>query len=273
MLTKVDITTPQGSLLSLPLDDDSSGFRVAEIEGLDPVKATLVSSSFAQVDGEQYQSSRRETRNLKLKIELDPDPLTDTVRSLRQKLYTYFMPKTEAVYIFYMEDGLQVNIGGRVESFETALFTREPAVDISIICYDPDFIDPVSADILGMTTADVNPTNVDYEGTVETGVKFNLSVDRSVDQFTIYHTTPSGEIRTLEFSGSLIAGDELHIITIPGEKDAYYFRSGVKTNILYGISPESSWIALEPGVNQLKVYAEGAGIPLTFEYYIRYGGL
>lgn len=273
MLSSVDVTTPRGNLLSLPLDDDSSGFRVVEIEGLGPVKATLVSSSFAGLDGEQYQSSRRETRNIKFKIELDPDPTTDTVRSLRQKLYDFFMPKTEVTFKFFLEDGLEVGITGRVETCEPDIFTREPTMNISIVCFDPDFVQPDLIQILGMSTADAEATSFDYDGTVDTGIKFVLFVDRSVTDFTIIHTTPSGETRTLEFSAPLIADDWLLINTIPGEKEVFYFRAGVKTNVLYGISPQSNWISLENGINTLKVEAVGAGIPLTFEWYNRYGGL
>ncbi len=44
MLTKLDVSTVQGDLLTLQLDDVSEGLVVLEVEGLDPVKATLVSS-------------------------------------------------------------------------------------------------------------------------------------------------------------------------------------------------------------------------------------
>lgn len=273
MLVKVEVRTRQGTLLSLPLGDDSSGFRVSEIEGLDPVKATLVSSGFAGLDGEQYQSSRRETRNIKIQLELDPDPTTDTVRSLRSRLYNFFMPKSEVSLRFFMEDGLEVDIVGIVETCETAMFTAEPAVDISIICFDPDFIDPTLVQQTGMTTADTLPRDIDYDGTVNTGIKFVLLVDRSVSQFTIYHTTPSDEVKTLDFSASLISGDWLLIDTIPGEKQATLIRSGVTSSVLYAISPQSTWIELEPGLNKIKVEATGTGIPLTVEHYNRYGGL
>jgi hypothetical protein len=273
VLIKVDVTTPRGDLLSLPLDDDSSGYRIVGIEGLGPVKATLVSSSFAGLDGEQYQSSRRETRNIKLKLELDPDPAEDTVWSLRSKLYEYFMPKSEVSLKFYMEEGLTVSISGRVESCDPDIFAQEPTMDISIINFDPDFIDPTLVQLLGMTTADSAARSFEYNGTVDTGIKFVLLVNRTVSEFTIYHTTPNGDTRTLQFSAPLISGDWLLIDTIPGEKEAYYYRAGVKTDILYGISPQSNWIALEHGTNQLKVEATGAGIPLTFEWINRYGGL
>ena len=68
MLKRVEVVTPQGAVLDLPLGDISSSLQIESIEGLDPVKATIASSSFAQLDGAQYQSSRRETRDIKLRI-------------------------------------------------------------------------------------------------------------------------------------------------------------------------------------------------------------
>lgn len=273
MLTKFDVSTAQGDLLTLQLDDTSQGYIVQEIEGLDPVKATLVSSSFAAMDGEQYQSSRRETRNIKIQLGLDPDPLTDSVRSLRKRLYGYFLPKSEVTLSFYSDDGPRVSIVGRVESFETALFTQEPAVDISIICYDPDFYDPVPQHLSGNSTAGTAKTVVHYDGEVETGIVFKLNVNRTLTDFTIYHTLPSGELKQLDFSGSLVSGDVLTISTVTGDKGATLIHTGTSSSVLYAISPQSHWLELVPGDNLLRVYASGAGVPYTIDYTTRYGGL
>lgn len=273
MLTKFDVRTAQGDQVTLELDDTSQGYIVQEISGLDPVKATLVSSSFAGTDGEQYQSSRRETRNIKIQLGLDPDPFTDTVRSLRKRLYGYFMPKSEVTLVFYMDDGLTVNIVGRVESCETALFTQEPAVDISIICYDPDFYVPTPVRIPGSSTAGNVNSVVSYDGEVETGIVFKLSVNRTLTDFSIYHTLPSGELRQLDFSAPLVSGDVLTISTVTGDKGATLSHLGSSSSVLYAISPQSSWIEMAPGKNLLRVYAAGAGVPYTIDYTTRYGGL
>ena len=73
LLKTLKVTNSRGFTLDLPLEDISGGFIVKGIEGLGPVKATLVSSSFANMDGEQYHSSRRKARNLIVKLGLDPD--------------------------------------------------------------------------------------------------------------------------------------------------------------------------------------------------------
>jgi hypothetical protein len=278
MLTKVEVRTRQGDLLSLPLElEDSYGYPVLDISGLDPVKATLVSSSFAQLDGEQYHSSRRQTRNIKLQLGLDPDPETETVRALRKKLYNFFMPKSEVTLRFYdNEDGdiLETNIVGRVESCEAALFTAEPAVDISVMCFDPDFFEITPETTSGSTTSGETPMTIEYVGTVETGIELTLNVNRSLAGFTVYHVPPNDGIRTLDFANvPLVAGDVLKISTVTGAKGATLTRAGVTSSVLYGISPQSNWLELMPGTNTIRVYATGADIPLAIEYINKYGGL
>lgn len=273
MLTKLDVSTSQGNLISFQFDDDDSGFLVQNIDGLDPVKATLTSSSFAGVDGEQYQSARRETRNIKLTVGLEPNPLTDSVRDLRKQLYGYFMPKSEVTLTFYDDDGPTVSIVGRVESFESSLFSQEPVVDISLICYDPDFIDPVIVHLTGNTTSSTSETVVEYDGTVDTGTIITLNVNRTLSDFSIYHQPPNDDLRQLDFSAPLVAGDVLVISSVVGDKGVTLTRGGVQSSLLYGMSPQSSWIEFMPGDNKIRIYAVGAGVPYTLDYLNKYGGL
>lgn len=274
MLERVEVRNVQGDLFKLVLEDPSSGFIVADIDGLGPVKATLVSSSFAGVDGEQYQSSRREARNIKIKLELDPDPAVDTVRSLRNKLYDFFMPKAQITMQWFLEDGLVVEIPGVVETCDPDHFAQEPTMDISIMCFQPDFYELSSESLTGLLTSDTELTYFDYAGTVETGVVITITANRNVDELTVYHQIPSGEVQTLTFDNApLITGDVLTISTVRGDKGATLNRAGTVSSVLYGISPQSKWIELQRGNNGIRVYATGAGIPVGIQYVNRYGGL
>jgi len=274
MLERVEVRNVQGDLFKLVLSDSSSGFIVADIDGLGPVKATLVSSSFAGIDGKQYQSSQREARNIKFKLELDPDPAIETVRSLRNKLYDFFMPKARIAMQWFLEDGLVVEIPGVVETCDPDHFAQEPTMDISIMCFQPDFYELTSESIPGLLTTDTVETYFDYLGTVETGVVITLTVDRDVDELTVYHRIPSGETQTLTFDNApLIAGDVLTISTVQGDKGATLNRGGTISSVLYGISPQSKWIELKRGTNGIRIYATGAAIPVDVQYVNRYGGL
>ena len=274
MLTTVEARNAAGTLLSLDLDDVSDGFVLQNVKGLDPVHATLISSDYAQQDGGQFHSARRDTRNIILTIGLEPvDWLTTSVKSLRTNLYAFFMPKSQVELRFVDSGGLTVTITGRVESFETPLFAPESIVTVSLICYDPDFQKLTSETISGSTVSDTTETLVSYDGTVETGIIFTLNVDRTEDAFTIYHRAPDGQIVSMDFAGSLLADDVVTINTITGTKGATLTRASVNSSVLYGVSAQSTWIELQPGDNYIRVYATGAAIPFTIEYTKRYGGL
>lgn len=277
MLYLVEVRNSHGDLLSLPLGDISQGFSVKDIGGLDPVKSSFTSSSFAEVDGEEFESSRRDKRNITMKLGLEADFVTTTVKSLRNRLYAFFMPDTPIELRFYDDDDSIVYINGHVESCEAPLFTDEPEADISVICFDPDFVDTeivtISNNTTAVTTGDTGNTLVHYTGSIKTGLIFALDVNRAVPEFTIYHQPPDDTLRQLDFAAPLSAGDVLTINTIVGAKGATLTRAGSDSSLLYGVSPQSSWITLMPGDNYIRAYALGAPVPFTLQYTNLYGGL
>lgn len=274
MLTVVEVRNIAGTLLSLQLDDVTDGFVLKNIDGLDPVKATLITSDYAQQDGGVFHAAHNGMRNIVFTIGLEPqNPFSSTVRDLRTQLYSFFMPKSEVDLRFVDSGGLTVKILGRVESFETPLFAAESSVKVSVLCFDPDFQELTSDTVTGDTVSDTTETLVTYDGTVETGIIFVLNVDRTEDAFTIYHRAPSGVITSMDFAGSLLADDVLTINTITGTKGAVLTRTAVNSSVLYGISAQSTWLELQPGENYIRVYATGDPIPWEMTYTNRYGGL
>lgn len=278
MLAKIQVTNRQGNLLTLPFDDVENGLIVEEISGLDPTKATLVSSSIAGQDGTQHQSSKREARDIVIKLALEADYVNTTVKSLRQRLYNYFMPKTQVTLRFYEDLGSYVDIVGIIESFDSPLFTPEPEATISIHCDDPDFFDPSPFTVSGLSVSgSTGMTNVAYMGSVETGFLFTMNLDRNLTGFSIVHQVPNGDTYSLDFypPTTLLAGDRVTISTISGTKGATLRRASVDSSLLYAVSPTSKWLELEPGVgnNLIRVSAPAAGIPWNIQYVTRHGGL
>lgn len=275
MLDKVEVYTEQGVLLNLPMQDISEGYAIQSIDGLDPVKATIVSSAFAQMDGEQYQSSRRDKRNLVITLGLEPDYAVGTVQDLRKRLYGFFMPKSRVRLRFFHTGEPTVEIYAMVESMDSNKFTMDPTATISLLCFDPDFYNPTPVIFAGNTTSSTTETTHVYPGSVETGIVFRLFVNRPLMEFTIYHRPPDDTLRSMQFGtgASLVANDVVEISTSRGNKYVTLTRSGVKAPYLYGISPQSDWINLFPGSNKLRVYATGAVIPYEIEYTTKYGGL
>ena len=125
----------------------------------------------------------------------------------------------------------------------------------------------------GLSVANTSEFLIDYDGTVETGIQFKISPSRDLSSFTIYHRPHDGKIRTLEFSEPLLSGDVLEISTTAGSKGVYRTRMGIKSSVLYGVSPYSNWINLMTGPNFFRVFAEGEPVPYSLEYTTKLGGI
>lgn len=273
MLTKIDVTNRRGNVLTLPMIDDDTPYVIENIDGLDPVDATLTASSYAGIDGDTFQSAKRDPRNLKIKLDLDPDFVTDTFTTLRQNLYRYFLPKSQITLRFYEDTGLYLDIMGIVESMPAPLFDQDPTVNISIMCYQPDLVDPRIVALAGHTVADTTNTTIDYPGNVESGIVLTLNVNRPMTDFTIYNTDEGGNIFRLDFTGALIADDVLVVSCLTGNKGITLTRAGMSSSYLYGRSAQSSWIQLFEGINHFRVYTSAEPVPYVLEYQVRYGGL
>lgn len=273
MLTTVQVRKSNGQQLELPLWSADSGYSVREITGLDPVKATIVTSAFASMDGEQYQSSRREKRNILMLLGMELGYSDKSVRELRNYLYNFFMPKEQVVISFIDDIGVTFNIEGRVESFDAPLFIKEPRATISILCFDPDFKASV-ANLRSFNTVEgAIEASLKYPGTVPTGVNFQMDVNRPIPGFIFYQRSPDNIIRAIDITYDFFSGDVVKINTVPGSKSVTLTRGGLETSILYAMSTASTWTSLHTGENTVRVVVEGAAIPYTLAWNDRYGGL
>lgn len=435
MLTQVDITNVRSNTLSLFPLDSSNGYVVKEIDGLDPVNATLTTSTLAQVDGAEPQNARRDVRNITIKLGLEPDYVATTVQSLRQALYDYFMPKASVTLGFWLDGALFAITAGQVEDCQAPMFTSDPEVDISIVCYDPDFYDespetfsavtadptpaPVSIGIAdgtfesgvgdwtasnggtlvqgttahsgtkganltlpaspqqytyfrptnakatpitggspygtklwarqavpsgtvsavidwrdsnqvyistssgtpvalvantwtqlstGMVSApgnaayavhgptvangaansvtsfddlefdayvtNLNQQAIQYEGTSECGVIFQLAINRFMTDFTIYNARPDGSLQVFAVSGSFAPGDVVTVNSVRGQKALTLTRAGVTSSVLYYADTSNmDWPTLQKGENDFWVQSVGAAIPYTVTYTPKYGAI
>lgn len=273
MLSIFEVITPDGRIMSFPLTDSSNGYIVKEIEGLDPPKATLVDSTFAQLPGAIFQSSKREKRNIIPKFGFLPNQAGQTVESLRQKLYQYFMIESQVTLRFINTSGLTVVINGVVESFEAPLFSKDPSANISIVCHNPDFTENEETMIAGATTSSNAELLIPYEGTVSTGYRLVLNVNRSISNFTVHHRDPSNVTQSLYLQRSLVSGNIVTINTNIGSKAARLLAGTVESSLVGSISPQSQWSQLKYGENAFRVVVSGPEIPYEVYYTNKYGGL
>lgn len=275
MLTRVDVTNVTGGTLALPMAASSPGYIIKEIDGLGPVKATLTSTSLAQVDGAQLQGSRRDTRNITAKLGFAPDYKTNTIQALRQNLYGYLLPKANITLGFYMDGVLYATTAGTVENLDdTSRFSIDPEMDLSVLCFDPDFTAPAPIVVNGTTVTNTTMSGITYAGSSDAGLIFTLHVNTSLTSFTLYNTRPDNTSQKIDVTGlTLISGDVVTVNTMPGMKSVVLNRSGTKTSLLYGVDPSSTWFSLRNGTNLFRCTTSSAGIPYTVSYTQKYAGL
>lgn len=275
MLSEVRIVSPFGEVLRLPLGDISNGYSVQEIEGLDPVKATIALSKFAMLDGARYLSSKLESRNIVFKIGLHEDGYSLTA-DLRAKLYDYFMPKTIVRMTFVDDMGGEASITGIVETMDAALFTDEPLMQASIICPDPLFVASVPSKAIGVTGSqqDADVVEINYKGTSPAPVFLSIQASGALTsvQATIEHFDTQSRFSISGFT--TVAGSRIDITTEVGNKSAFvYAPDGSSLNFLRGVSPASNWLELYPGINKLRVITDGTASSYSLQYNERFGGL
>lgn len=281
MLTKLEVRNSNVSIPPLPISNSMGPIQIRDIDGLGPVTATVNSTKYAEIDGEEYTGSTLPKRNIVLKLGFNPDWATQTMTDLRHALYQYFMTKQKVNLRFYSDELPTVEINGVVESFEPNLFSKDPEIVISIVCTKPDFVDLVATVVPGVALAlpDGAATIINYSGSVETG--FLLNVVASVAAPTLNGevdviNTVGGDTIVFGLTVQINSTKYLQLSTLQGFKYAKTIPTGVGSpvSILGDVFDETEWaFYLQPGVNHFRVLSATPGQTWDLHYYNRYGGL
>lgn len=278
MLDIVEVRTPLGALLSLPLEDPTNGYFVEEIEGLDPVKASLVSVGYAQGDGAQYRGGRIDPRNIKFRIALEPDYISQSMDSLRQQLYSFFMPKSTVNLRFrvtQVQGGPERvrDISGVVEDCAIDFFSETCVANISVMCYDPYFSDPTpvtKSGTLGDSFVIENP------GTVPVGFRFDVTNEPQGYGYNLDQRLVSGPpLTSFNIYGEFRRYDIIKMNSEFGKKSLIADRVDQISPVpmLGAIQPGSQWLQMGLGRNLIQTGNQGVLRPFTLRFTPKYGGL
>lgn len=283
MLTQVDVFGAQPGLtqLSLPLyRAGSSPIQIKSIEGLGPVKAAIASTPYGIIDGEAITARTVGKRNIVMQLGLSPDWATQTITELRRQLYQYFMPKADVTLQFQSNDFPTVQIDGVVEDLVPNMFSKDPEMQVSIICGRPDFVS-IEQTVVNGVVVDTGggAQDIYYEGTTPTGV--NLKVESSDAQGAY-----TGEL-WLQFDSIFLQSFLLDVVSI--DQNNYFELNSVVgnkyvrsvpvadpssySNLLNHVTDTSIWPTLLPGTNEFSVTAAYPGQTWEMTYFARYGGL
>lgn len=269
-----------GKVLDLTYSQD---YTLYQVDGLNPVNATINTTEFATGDGAVFNSCRLGTRNIVLYIHINPN-----IEQNRLKLYSFFRVKSD-VTLRFRHESLSVWITGRVESFELSHFTNSQVAQISIICSDPyfksstteliefsniislfEFPFSIAEEGIEFSRIENVSTKIINAGELETGMTIKLfSTSDFVLNPTIYNRT------TNEYIGLNYDFAEGETVTITTHFNNKKVISDVSGNLLYTVKDGSTWLQLVPGENEITFECDEGENDLTVsvEYTTLYEGI
>jgi len=283
VLTNVEVRSAWSSAPDVPLSvgvgEDEDPLQIRGIDGLGPVKATINTTQKAQ-RGAFKTGSSTPARNVVLTIGFNPDYVEHTVSSLREKLYGYFMPEQPVNLRIFRDDKPAVEIDGFSEGVDPTIFSKDPEVQISVICPDPDFVAVAASIVEG--TANHEPVSVDFTALSNIATSALLEITALEGDETTYDGTITFEKKTLASGAEIFTvtgtvGEDIvtRIDSRQGDKIAQVDYGVETTNILNSMTDDSVWPRITPGTNKIKVILEAAAADKHWKltYFDRFGGL
>lgn len=295
MIKSITITNYLGESIKIVLtqDDPEHGLIIKSIDGLGPAKANINTTNLATNDGSLYNSARLDSRNILIKFLFGYAP---TIEDSRQRTYRYF-PIKKPLEFWIETDNRIAKTSGYVESNEPDIFSKDESNSISIICPDPYFYsagengtnttifygtEPLFEFVFSNESLDEpmiefgaieNETEktVYYDGDAEIGIVITIHALGEARNITIYNTGTREVMRIdttkiQEITGSgIIAGDDIIISTVRGEKTITLLRGGHYINILNALDKGSDWFTLTKGDNVFAYVAEYGSENLQFK--------
>ena len=304
MIKSVTVTNYLGESITLSMTNPStSGFYIRGISGLGPCKANINIAERVMVDGGQYSSAHVNTRNIVIDLGF---LFSHGIENMRHKSYKYFPLKKKLTLLFETDTRI-CETYGYVESNEPDIFSKDEGCQISILCPDPYFYSAGAGGVNVTVFSVTNPTfefpfentslstktiifgdiqrdtikNVFYNGESEIGAHIYIHATGPASNITIYNELTREHMkidtsRIKNLTGSeIIAGDDIIICTIKGQKSIQLFRDGTYINILNCLDRESSWFQLVNGDNSFYYIADSGVDNLQFriESKVAYEGV
>lgn len=281
MLTVVKAYSAWQSAPLLPLDEagraESDLIQIRNIDGLDPVTATIGVQPYGSTDGEAFTGSSVLSRNLVLTLHPNPDWNLWSPEALRRLLYSYFMPKQAVRLELYSDDMEDLEITGVVESLTANMFSNDPEVQVSIICPDPYFstIDP---QIISGDTTDA-PLDIEYTGSVPAGIQVKVEQvsGTNPNALTIQIGNPELTFFKAAQANLVTSTKYFHMSSFPMSKyvETVNESNGVSTSLLSNLITQegSEWPMLLPGTNLFQVIPDNGVQTWELTYYERFGGI
>lgn len=251
----------------------NGSYIIKDVTGLGPVPTDISMMDSAFYGGGVWNSSSPNTRNIVITIRYKPNHANgETVTSLRDELYSWFMTGTALEMDFVTPNKGVLRITGHVETHEPVIFSANPVSVISILCPQPNFVAVGAPTVFTWNRAE-NPTSFSYiyDGTASVGFNVEGTFTSSSTLVSI-----SGDPVAVRGRASIarawVSGESFRISTTRNKKGAWRISSGITYSALDGLTGNLSKFRLYPGLNEFYC-TTGSPTLLTFTYYKEYGAL
>lgn len=239
--------------------DPSGPFILKGVEGLGPPE---ISVRMARTVNEKavYQGKSAALRQIIALVGIQPNWDTgQTPQELRTQLYSLLTPKYGAfvqAQVFF-EGVFQAYAQGQVSKMEPALFTKDPAVQITLDCDYPYLLAPATIvqQPAQRTVGGIRAFDIVNEGTAPAGFKAGFTLMSNVGNTLILQDdNPLG--KKFQVDGiNWVAGDRFVIDTRPGSRGVWRGPGGgaLVSVLNYMNASVSEWMQLYGGDNTLKL--------------------
>jgi len=265
---KIKIVCENSQNTRLNLIDDSSPIDVISLDGFSETDYTITTSKNSGQDGETYTGATADKRNLVITGDIVGD-----FRRNRDKLYSFFQPRSEGV-IYYYEDDTDAGREAAyyVESIKIDNYGVIRGCTISLICPDPLFYD-LDEELLQLATWQgriifplyiVDPFVVTEKVSTLIGAIYNAS---NVTQGITVKFRASGAVTNpslydvnrhnkMQINTTMLDGDQIVITTGQNDKRVQLVSGGVTTSINNLMAYPLVWLQAYPGDNLFRYDAE-----------------
>lgn len=263
---------------SLRATDPNAKYQVKTIIGLDAEE--IIPKYYGQglATSPKYYDFSLKPRDIILRIVLNPNyRLQESPSDVRDDLYRAISAdRTGRVVLHFRSGGAVVSrIFGSIIKFEVPYFAKLPEVQFTVRCNDPMFrgVNPVHFAPNELVT--VNPVLLpDSLSTSPHGFTMQVTFKAAAPSFTIQdvQTNPEWIFKVIP-SGGFLNGDALFFSSEFSNKYLYMVRSGVATQLIDKVQPNSMWPIIFPGQNSFW-FVDLASINWNFiDYYAAYWGV
>lgn len=255
--------TSGGDLITLPVGAPGTAYDyfIKNVDGLGPVDAQLSMYNFASYDGGVLHNARLSQRNIVLTLGYSPNYAGNKdIGALRQAAYKMFTPKSQ-INLYFSDSAMeQTYTTGYVEKITPSVFSKDPELQVSVICENPYLMRPAQISLNGVANT---PYDVSKVGNAPFG--FVIAITPTVN-FSVF-TIRGGTQDFMYFEYPFAAGDNIRISTNPGSKSAIVTRNGVATSLLDRMGGKTIDMVIDDTVTDFRMLTNGGA---TANFLLQY---